>query len=119
MGRVIYNGPPEPPIGKRWCPACLMDAKQRQWELHQDEINAGHAKGGDELTVIPWPRGLTQELSFGEYFAVCGDFPNVGMIDGLCWSHVAGINPSPPPGAELDTTTTIPPGLLRRQEGKG
>lgn len=104
MGRVIMNGPPP---GRNYCIACLMQAKQRQGEAHQDDIQKGHAKGGDELTVIPWPAGLTAELLEGDYRAVCGDFPAVGVVDGLCWSHVAGINPSPVEASRLD----VPPGL--------
>ena len=113
MGRVIINGPPP----GNWCLACLMTAKQRQWEAHQGEIQAGADKGGDELTVIPWPEGLTNELAHGDYRAVCGEFPHLGVVDGLCWAHVAGINPAPMPAGLLDTSAPAalarPP---RRQE---
>ena len=39
MGRVLMNEPPDCPEGQ-WCPACLMTAKQRQWEMHGDEALA-------------------------------------------------------------------------------
>jgi hypothetical protein len=116
MGRVIMNGPPDCPDG-HWCPACLMNAKQRQWEQYQDEIKAGHDASGEKLKVIEWPAALTRELQAGRYRAVCGEFPGVGMIDGLCWDHVAGINPTPAAmeAPVLDTTTRLPPGLVRRR----
>lgn len=115
MGRVLMNGPPDCPDGE-WCPACLMDAKQRQWEQYQDEINAGFEASGEKLTVIPWPPGLTRLLLTGAWRAVCGDFPNVGLIDGLCWNHVAGTNPTRAAGGLLDGATGLPAGL---RKGRG
>ena len=117
MGRVLLNGPPDP-AGRRWCPFCLMRAKQQQWTQYQDEIQAGYAAPGDKLTVIPWPAGLTAELSEGPYCAVPGDFPAMGMVDGLCWNDVAGLGAPAGPGGELDTSGLMPPGLApRRRKG--
>ena len=93
MTLVIMNGPPP----GDWCPACLMDAKQRQWEAYQEDIQRGYAASADaKPAIIPWPDALTKELRHGGYRAVCGDFPGLGLIDGLCWDHVAGTNPSAP-----------------------
>lgn len=118
MGRVIMNGPPDAPgaaLGTGWCVVCLMAAKQKQWETWQTQIQAGYAAPGDaQPVVIPWPGALTAELSEGLYRAVSGEVPMLGVVDGLCWNHVAGINPTQAPSG-LDTTTKVPPGLL----GKG
>lgn len=110
MGRVIMNGPLP---NRDWCVACLMDAKQKQWEQYQDEIQAGWAAPGDKVTVIPWPEGLTNELAEGPYRAVCGDLSMLGIVDGICWRHVAGTNPSETPGSLLEARGQIPPGLLK------
>lgn len=114
MAQVILIGPPD--AARPWCPVCLMAAKQKQWETYQAEIQAGYAASGDSKpVVIPWPEALTRELFESQYRAVCGDLPMLGIVDGLCWNHVAGINPTQaetPPA--LDTTTKIPPGLLRK-----
>lgn len=115
MAQVILNGPPDGP--DRWCPACLMSAKQKQWEMYQHEINAGYqAPATDNPVVISWPAALTRELHPGVYRAVCGDLPMLGIIDGLCWNHVAGINPTDAEvPVQLDTKTKLPPGLLGRK----
>lgn len=110
MARVILNGPP--PL-ERWCPLCLMDAKQKQWEMFQKRIQDGYAASGDtDPVIIRWPDVLTRELCEGAYRAVPGDAPMLGIVDGLCWNHVAGTNPTEMP-AQLDTQTKIPPGLLK------
>lgn len=93
MGRVILNGPPDCAEPCGWCLFCLMEAKQKQWELNQDRIKAGAEAPGDKLTVIGWLDGLTKELLPGWYRAVCGSAPQLGVVDGLCWGHVAGIQP--------------------------
>jgi len=118
MGRVIMNGPADPPSG-RWCLVCLMDAKQRQWEMYEDQIKAGQEKPGDApVTIVPWPAVLERELRLGPYRAVSFEFTMLGVIDGLCWDHVAGTHPTVadvPPA--LDTTTKLPPGLLKKNRG--
>lgn len=115
MGRVIMNGPPDIVTG-RWCPACLMRAKQQQWETYQDEIQAGYAAPGDQTIVIQWPDALTAELYRGAYRAVAGDFPQLGIVDDLCWNDVAGTNPQRAPSQLLTPAGPVPPGLIR---GKG
>jgi len=113
MARVIMNGPPP----GDWCPICLMDAKQRQWEAFQDDIQKGYDADADaDPVIIPWPAALTKEMLRGDFRAATGEAPSLGIIDGLCWNHVAGINPSPAP-AGLDTTTKLPPGLIKRTKG--
>lgn len=117
MGTVIMNGPPDCPNGD-WCVSCLMDAKQRQWEQYQDEIQKGHEASGEKKTVIPWPAGLTKALFVGEYRAVAGDYPQMGMVDPLCWTHVAGINPSKTeesPSPIVPVPGPLPPSALRRR----
>jgi hypothetical protein len=89
MGRVLMNEPPDCPDG-HWCPACLMIAKQEQWVMYQDEIQEGYEASGEKLTVIQFPAALGVELRPGRYRAVCGEFPQLGIVDGLCWQHVAG-----------------------------
>ena len=113
MAQVILNGPPDCPDG-RWCPVCLMAAKQKQWETYADDIKAGYdAPAEHGKVVIGWPAALTRELFTGWYRAVCGDLPMLGIVDGLCWNHVAGINPTSADVPQLDTQTKIPPGLLK------
>lgn len=113
MAQVIMLGPP---AHTRWCVICLMAAKQKQWETYQDQIEAGYKAPADgKPVVIPWPDVLTRELFEGEYRAVPGEATMLGIVDGLCWNHVAGINPTSAEVKALDTTTRIPPGLL----GKG
>jgi hypothetical protein len=114
MGAVYMHEPPPCPDG-RWCAACLMAVKQKQWEAFQDRIQAGYDKGGDEQTWIPFPSALAGELREGSFRAVCGEFPSLGVIEPLCWDHVAGINPTRAP-AGLDVTTRVPPGLLKGKQ---
>lgn len=114
MGRVLMN---EPPAGD-WCVACLMIAKQEQWVMYQDEIQAGYEASGEELKVIPFPPALAKEMQVGRWRAVCGEFPQLGIVDGLCWQHVAGgraPRPVQPQAPALDTTTKLPPGLMKRR----
>jgi hypothetical protein len=112
VAQVIMNGPPDS-NAEPWCPVCLMNAKQKQWEAYAYDIKAGYdAPAGGSPVVIPWPAALTRELFAGRYRAVCGDTPMLGIIDGLCWDHVAGINPTAVP-PQLDTQTKLPPGLLK------
>jgi hypothetical protein len=115
MAQVIMNGPPDGP-GRGWCPVCLMTAKQRQWEMFQEAIQDGYKASGDKPPVIiPWPDALTRELFEGTYRAVSGEAPMLGIVDGLCWNHVAGINPTETePVPQLDTSTKLPPGLLKK-----
>ena len=112
MGIVHLTGPPDCPDG-RWCVACLMDAKQKQWEAHQEKIQAGYAAPGDQVTWIPWLTALTPELRPGVYRAVSGELPMLGVVDGLCWDHVAGTNPTRAPGSLLEPATKLPPGLRK------
>lgn len=102
MGRVVMNGPSQPGA----CPACLMIGKQQQWEMYQDEIQAGYEASGEKVAVIPWPSALDAEISLGHYRAVCGEFPSLGIVDGLCWAHVAGGRPA---GAQAQQ---VPAGLI-------
>lgn len=117
MGRVLMNPPPDCPDGS-WCPACLMIGKQQQWEMFQDEIQAGYEASGEKLKVIEWPRALTDDLQPGRWRAVCGEFPSLGLVDGLCWGHVAGgraPQPVQPQAPALDTATKLPPGFIKRR----
>jgi hypothetical protein len=114
MGRVIMNGPPDCPDGA-WCPACLMIAKQMQWEASQEAIEAGYAASGDKLTVIPWLNALTAELQPGRWRAVCGEFMQLGLVDGLCWGHVAGGRLRSPEAAS--PLAVPPPGFMPKGRG--
>lgn len=110
MGTVHLVGPAEP-AGK--CVFCLAAAKQVQWEQYQDEIKAGFAAPGDTTVWIPWPPGLDKQIGDGLYRAVPGDAPGLGVVDGLCWDHVAGL------GARSNLAAApgpLPPGLMK---GKG
>lgn len=109
MGIVHLNGPTDA-TGK--CVICLAEAKQKQWETSQDEINAGSAASGDKTTYIPWPRGLDNEIQDGRYRGIAGAAPQMGVIDGLCWDHMAGVQEQKPASA-LTQEAVIPPGLLR------
>lgn len=110
MGTVILNGPPECPNGG-WCLSCLMDAKQRQWEAFQEEIKAGYEADADKVKIIPWPVGLTKALFVGIYRAVAGDYAQLGVVEPLCWTHVAGLNPTEQERPELLAGRMVPPKL--------
>lgn len=117
MAQVIMNGPPDCPEGD-WCPVCLMDAKQKQWEMYEPEIQAAYAAPGDDKpVVIPWPVALSREIHPGRYRAVHYDLAMLGIISGLCWGHVAGTNPTRAEVPHLDTQTKLPPGLLKKGRG--
>lgn len=88
------------------CLACLMDGKQRQWEMFEDKIKAGLDAPGDAApAVIPWPRILDDDIRPGQYRGVCYDFPQMGIVDRLCWNHVAGINPTTPEDSAAGLST--------------
>lgn len=119
MGRVLLNEPPPCPNGQ-WCPACLMIAKQVQWATYQDDIQAGYEKSGDELTRIPWSPALTMELNSGHYTAVCGEFPSLGIVAGLCWQHVAGGRaPQPVQPVQAQQQLAAPPPGFTPKRSKG
>jgi hypothetical protein len=113
MGAVHLNGPAE---ARTACPFCLMAAKQLQWEMYADEIKAGYEASGEKVTWIPWPEVLDKQLQDGRYRAVPGDAPALGMTDGLCWDHVAGVHEGPAaPGQQLVVPSgPLPPSALRR-----
>lgn len=117
MGQVLMNGPPDCPDGQ-WCPACLMTAKQQQWETAQDEIQKGYEASGEKLTVIPWLPALTAELRTGRWRAVCGEFPSLGMVDGLCWNHVAG-GRGPRAPEQASPLVAAPAGLINKKRNHG
>ena len=94
MGRVIVNGPEDCGHKRGWCVICLAEAKQTQWLLTKDDQEAGLKKPGDELTVIPWMPALYKEMFPGLYRGVSGSAPQLGVVDGLCWNHMAGIAPA-------------------------
>ena len=104
------NGPADP-FGK--CPFCLMQAKQVQWEQYQDDIKAGYQASGEKVTYIPWPAALDARLMDGIYRGVPGDAPHLGVMDGLCWDHVAGVREQ---GPLIAANGALPKGLLK---GKG
>lgn len=98
-----------------------MRAKQKQWETFFDMITAGYEKPGDVVTAIPFPPGLVKEMLPGRWRGVASSFPQLGIIDGLCWPDLAGIDPSSRPGAPgtLDTSGVIPPGVIPPGYRKG
>jgi hypothetical protein len=112
MGTVHLVEPADP--GFRPCPLCLMAAKQYQWSLYQEMIE-GFLKDADDKAAkwIPWPDGgpLIRE---GSWRGVPGDAPNLGLVDGLCWDHLAGFDPNPKPASGLLDGAGLPPGLLRK-----
>ncbi len=113
MGRVIMIGPVDEASA---CPFCLMAAKQKQWEMYQDQIKAGYEASGEKVTVIPWPAALDSEILDGAYRAVPGDAPQLGLVAGLCWNHVAGIGPTRTPSGLVGGVTGLPAGF---RKGKG
>ena len=117
MATVHLSEPPDCPDGQ-WCIVCLMDAKQKQWETHQDKIQEGYAAPGEAVIWIPWIPALTKELRAGRYRAVSGEVPMLGVVDGLCWDHVAGTNPTTAPSSLIPAGGRLPPAGLRRG-GKG
>jgi hypothetical protein len=112
MGRARLNGPP-PNVADDACVICLMAVKQQQWEAFKTDIEDAWAADADKLKYIAWLPALDKQIQRGDYLAVCGDFPQLGMIR-ICWDHVAGAYASKPLAADLDTTTKLPEGLIRR-----
>ena len=110
MGTVHMNGPASP---EGVCPFCLMQAKQVQWEMYQEEIKAGYEASGEKTTWIPWPAALDGSLLEGRYLAVAGDAPHLGLVGGLCWDHVAGVREPKPADSLLRADGALPPGLLK------
>ncbi len=114
MGRVTMNGPPECPDPQGWCIICLAEAKQKQWETTQDEQKEGLKASGEVLTVIPFPDALIREMNYGWYRAVSGSAPQLGVLNGVCWDHVDGLQPMHP--TSLVDGKGAPAGLIK---GKG
>jgi hypothetical protein len=108
MGTVHYNGPPET---ERPCVICLMRGKYAQLEAYKSEVDEALKADAGEEVWIPWPPGI--KIYSGYYRAVPGDAPGLGIVDGLCWDHVAGFGTPLPAGPALDVTTQLPPGLLK------
>jgi hypothetical protein len=108
MGVVHLNGPAD---AENICPFCLMKAKQLQWEMYQDEIQAAYKASGDKVTYIAWPAGLDKQLGEARYVAVSGDAPQLGLVR-LCWDHVAGVKEQEAP-SQLAQAAPVPAGLLR------
>lgn len=113
---------PDPDHAAACCVMCLMRAKQAQYEDMKPELDKAWRDGEPDSNVrwFGWDPRYDKMLRPGPYRGVCGDAPSLGIIgpstpggeDGLCWDHVAGL---PDPAApQLDTATTLPPGLLRR-----
>lgn len=76
------------------CPMCLMYAKQMQWTRNLERIEAHHELPETEKQlVIAWPPELEKHIRPGYYRGVPGDSPSMGIIDGLCWDHLAGYDP--------------------------
>lgn len=109
MGIVHMNGPADP-HGK--CPFCLMHAKQVQWSMYQADAEAAWRAPGDEVRYFPWPPALDKEVLEGRYRAVPGDAPHLGIMDGLCWDHVAGIAGQQASGLAV-ARQPLPPGLMK------
>jgi hypothetical protein len=113
MGTVHLNEPALDPAD-RPCFICLSVAKQFQWELYADLIEEGLKAPAKETAWIPWPSNAPP-IRPGNWRGICGDAPQVGVTDGLCWDHLAGIGVPKPPSPLVDGSA-IPPGLLK---GKG
>jgi hypothetical protein len=101
---LVHLVGPDDTTGK--CVMCLAHAKQLQWNAYQGEIKAAHAAGGDRVQWLAWLPALDKEILDGPYRAVPGDAPQLGVVDGLCWDHVAGIGAPAPP------SPVIPAGLI-------
>lgn len=111
MGRAHMNGPP-PGVLDGACDICLLRAKQRQFEAYAEELKAVWAEGGDVVKWLAWIPGLEADIFKGIVHSVSATAPALGKL-WLCWDDVAGIEPTPPIAAELDTTTKLPPGLIK------
>jgi hypothetical protein len=91
------------------CVICLMLAKQAQWEMYQDELKAAHAASGEVVRWLAWPSGLDAQILDGPYTGVPGEAPQLGVVRGLCWDHVAGIGR---PKVQ-HIAAPMPPGLMK------
>lgn len=109
MGIVHLSEPP--PFDYRPCVLCLSAAKQAQWETFSEMIEGSLKADDDTVTWVPWLASppLIRE---GNWRAVPGDAPQLGVIDGLCWDHVAGFG-RPKLRAPLLDGAGLPPGLLK------
>jgi len=118
MGRAYLNGPPDCPSPRGWCVICLMRAKQKQWEMTEDERRQIYEAPGDVVKFFEWPQVLTREMRPGDYRGVCGDAPMLGIVDGLCWDDVAGMDPTDAAVPTLlRSNGPLPPGLQRKRGG--
>ncbi len=108
MGTVHLVEPPE--YDGNPCFMCLMAAKQHQWDLYNEPIEAGLAKPDSEVTWIPWP-AKPPVIREGSWRGVPGDAPELGVCEGLCWDHLAGYKPVRV--STLADGKGVPPGLLR------
>ncbi len=115
MGIVHLNGPPDCPSARGWCIICQMRAKQKQWEMSEIARQAAYDSPGDQVKYIAWPAVLTQELQAGDYRGVAGEYPMLGIIDGICWDDMAGVEPTTAPVPTLlQANGPLPPGLKRK-----
>lgn len=110
MSEVWLNEPPDPPGDYPWCFMCLHHAKQAQWEAFGSDIEAGKASEKPGKVCIPFPAGV--KLREGRFRGVPGDAQFLGVQAGLCWDHMSGTG-KPDMGPALDTSTRLPPGLLK------
>lgn len=112
MARAHLLGPP-PDVADGACAACLMRAKQAQWEAYKVELEEVWAADADTpVKYLAWLPALDKQIYRGDYVAIWPGAPQLGLMR-LCWDDVAGIDASRPLGAELDTDTKLPPGLLK------
>lgn len=126
MSSVHLNGP-GPDESANCCVLCLMVAKQAQWDDAKPEVDKTWRDGKPDSNVVwlPWDPKYNKLLRPGPYRGVCGDAPSLGIIgpslpgreDGLCWDHVAGLPAAAPDMPRLDTTTQLPPGLMKGGRG--
>lgn len=90
MARVIMEGPP--PCGEDcgWCVLCISEVKMRHFQASQERIKAGQASPM-AMVRVPWQAILTAALQPGRYRGIAGGAAHLGVIDGLCWDHIAGL----------------------------
>lgn len=111
MTQIRFNEPPDPPVGDVWCTFCLMLAKNKLLSAHKADLEKLANDGRDDkVHWVPWDDKLF--LMPGRYTGL-SDMPQLGMLENLCWTHLAGIKMSKM--SPLAQGGGRPPGLIRGQ----
>lgn len=92
MADIYFDGP-QPPLGRQWCAACLMLAKQDAVRENQDAVRAA-AIAPDGSPAVRIHVDVSGELACAVTTAITTIAPQFGPML-ACWSHAIGIELTP------------------------